>query len=157
MFARVLEFSPTSEAATKLVQVIEETALRMIKTQAGCVTAFVERRGDVVIGVSVWESKSDAERFSSECYPDIEYMLRPFLKCAPKLRTIEARKIESVAVRARGMVRQTSDWQGQAGVAIRLTVQPANSDGFGLYIAGPVSDSSSPSTGENRTPVNSRK
>jgi hypothetical protein len=152
MFARVLEFSSTSGAATKLVQVIEETALRMIKTQDGCVTAFVERRGDVVIGVSVWDSKSDAERFSSECYPDIEYMLRPFLKGAPKLRTIEARKIESVAVRARGMVRQTSDWQGQAGVAMRLTTESA--DEFGLYIAGPVSDSRKP---ETKTPLAPRR
>jgi hypothetical protein len=119
----------------------------MIQTQAGCVTAFVERRGQVVIGVSVWESKSDAERYSIECYPDIEYMLRPFLECAPKLRTIEARKIESVAVQARGTVRQTSDWQGQAGVAIRLTSESAISDGLNLYIVGPVSDSGSPSSG----------
>jgi hypothetical protein len=156
MFARVLEFSPTSGAATKLVQVIQETALRLVKTQAGCVTAFVERREDVVIGVSVWESKSDAERYCSECYADIENMLRPFLTCAPKLRTIEARKIESVTAGARGMVRQTSDWQGQAGVAMRLTIQSAISDDCGLYIAGPVSDSGSPSTGKKRS-VNSRK
>ena len=151
MFARVLEFSPTSEAAAKLIQVIEETALRMIKTQAGCVTAFVERHGDVVIGVSVWKFKSDAERYSSECYPGIESMLRPFLKCAPKLRTIEAREIERATVQARGMVRQRSDWQGEAGVAIRLTIQSAISDGLDLYIAGPVSDSGSPSTGEKRS------
>jgi len=109
MFARVIEFSPASDAASQFVQVIEQTALRMVKAQAGCIAAFVDLRGQVVMGVSVWELKSDAERFSRECYPDIENILRPFLKCDPELHTFEAREIESVTLRARAMVRRTSD------------------------------------------------
>jgi hypothetical protein len=112
MFARVIEFSPTSDAASQFVRVIEETALRMVKAQAGCVAAFVELREQAVLGVSVWESKSDAARFSRECYPDIENMLRPFLECDPELHTFMARRIESVTLRARAMVRKTSDSQG---------------------------------------------
>jgi hypothetical protein len=84
MFARVVEFSPTSEAASQLVRVIEETALRMVKAQAGCVAAFVQVRGQVVMGLSVWKSPSDAQRYSRECYPDIENILRPFLKMRPR-------------------------------------------------------------------------
>ena len=118
MFARVVEFSPASDAASQFARVIEETALRMVKAQAGCVAAFVELRGQAVLGVSVWESKSDAERFSRECYPDIENILRPFLKCDPELHTFEARGIESVPLRARALVRRTSDSQGQT-VALR--------------------------------------
>ena len=118
MFARVLEFSPTSDAATRFVQVIEQTALRMVKAQAGCIAVFTVLRGQVVMGVSVWESKSDAERFSRECYPDIENILRPFLKCDPKLQTFDAREIDSVTVWTRAIVRRTSDSQVQA-VALR--------------------------------------
>jgi hypothetical protein len=112
MFALVVEFSPASDAASQFVQVIEQTALRMVKAQAGCIAAFVDLRGQVVMGVSIWGSKSDAERFSRECYPDIENTLRPFLKCDPELHTFEAREIESVTLRVRAMMRRTSDSQG---------------------------------------------
>jgi hypothetical protein len=87
MVTRVVEFSPTSDAAAHLVQVIEETALRMVEAQTGCMMACVQMHGQIVIGVSVWKSASDAERYSRECYPDIVNMLRPFLKSAPKVYT----------------------------------------------------------------------
>jgi hypothetical protein len=105
MLARVVEYAPTSDAASQFVRVVEETALRIVKAQAGCVTAFVELRGQVVLGVSVWESTADAARFGRECYPEIKAMLRPFLKCDPELHTFEVREIGSVVVRARAMVR----------------------------------------------------
>jgi hypothetical protein len=108
MVTRVIEFSPTSDAAAEFVQVIEETALRIVKAQAECIVAFVRVRGQVVMGVSVWKSLSDAERYSRECYPDIEKMLRPFLKCDPKLYTFESRQIEFLNMRARAMVPKTS-------------------------------------------------
>jgi hypothetical protein len=108
MFARVVEFSPTSEAASELVRVIEETALRMVKAQAGCITAYVDLRGQVVMGVSVWESTADAARFSRECYPEIEDMLRPFLKCDPILHTFKVREIGTIVMRARAMVQHDS-------------------------------------------------
>jgi hypothetical protein len=100
MFARVVEFSPDSEASAQFVEVVEQTALRFVKAQSGCVAAFVEVRGQVVLGVSVWESTSDAERYGLECYPDIGNLLRPFLKCAPELHTYNVRDIASVVVRA---------------------------------------------------------
>ena len=112
MFARVVEYSPASHAASQFVRAIEDTALRMVKAQAGCVTAFVELRGQAVLGVSVWESTADAARFSRECYPEIKVMLRPFLKCDPEIHTFEVREIGSVVVRARAMVRRAPDSQG---------------------------------------------
>ena len=112
MFARVVEFSPASDAASQFVRVVEDTALRIVKARAGCVTAFVELRGQTVLGVSVWESTADAARYSRECYPEIQTMLRPFLKCDPEIHTFEVREIGSVVVRARAMVRRPSDSQG---------------------------------------------
>ena len=111
MFARVVEFLPATDAASQFVRVIEETALGIVKARAGCVAAFVELRGQAVLGVSVWQSTLDAARYSRECYPEIETMLRPFLKCDPELHTFEVREIGSVVVRARAMVRRMSDSQ----------------------------------------------
>ena len=112
MFARVVEYAPASDAASQFVRVVEETVLRIVKGQSGCVTAFVELRGQVVLGVSVWESTAAAARYSRECYPEIKTMLRPFLKCDPEIHTFEVREIGSVVVRARAMVRRASDSQG---------------------------------------------
>lgn len=112
MFARVVEYSPASDAASQFVRVVEETVLRIVKAQSGCVTAFVELRGQVVLGVSVWESTAAAARYSRECYPQIKTMLQPFLKSDPELYTFEVREIESVVVLARAMVRRTLDSQG---------------------------------------------
>ena len=111
MLARVVEYSPASDAASQFVRVVEDTALRIVKAQAGCVTAFVELRGQAVLGVSVWESPADA-RYSLGCYLEIKAMLRPFLKCDPELHTFEVREIGSVVVRARAMVRRAADSLG---------------------------------------------
>jgi hypothetical protein len=105
MFARVVEFSPTSDAAAQFVQLIQEKALPIVKAQAGCIGAFVQPQqnaGQVVLGLSVWKTKADAERYRLGCYPDIEEMLRPFLKCGPKLHSFEVREIKEVIVQARG-------------------------------------------------------
>ena len=104
MFARVVEFSPASDAAAQFVQLIQEKALPIVKALAGCIGAFVqlqENAGQVVLGLSVWKSKKDAERYRLGCYPDIEEMLRPFLKCGVKLRTFEVREIKDIIVQAR--------------------------------------------------------
>jgi hypothetical protein len=82
MITRVVEFSPTSDACAQLVQAIEETALRMVKAQDGCIVAFVPVCGQVVMGVSVWKSASDTERYSRECYADIVNVLRNNSTCA---------------------------------------------------------------------------
>ena len=101
MFARVVQFSPDSDAAAEFVQLIQEKVLPIVCRQPGCIVAFVEpprKASRSVLGVSVWDSKMDAERYSRECFPEIENMLRPFLKCAPKLRTFKVREIREVAV-----------------------------------------------------------
>lgn len=102
MLARIVEYSPSSDAAAQFVQLIQEKALPIVKGQEGCICAFVDlshNAGPVILGVSVWKTKADAERYRRECCPDIEDMLRPFLKCGPKLRTFEVREIVNTAAR----------------------------------------------------------
>lgn len=89
MFARVVEFSPRSEAAADFTTAVEGTALRIVRAQAGCIAAYLEVRGKLVVGTSVWESPSAAERYSRECYPAIEKMLRPWLTRTPTIRTFD--------------------------------------------------------------------
>lgn len=89
MFARVVEFSPRSEAAADFTRAVEGTVLRIVRAQAGCIAAYLEVRGRIVVGTSVWESASAAQRYSRECYPTIEKMLRPWLTRNPTIRTFD--------------------------------------------------------------------
>jgi hypothetical protein len=86
LFVRLVEFSPSTDAAMQFVQVFEQTVLHMVKAQTGCI-------GD---------SALDAERYSRECYPEIETMLRPFLNSDPELHTCEERE----PAKARGTCRK---------------------------------------------------
>ncbi len=92
MFARIVKFSPVSQAGAQFIGVLQNHVLRMIKAQEGCITALVQPAQPKtlhVIGISIWESKSFAERFHRECYMDIEQLLRPLLQCDPTLYTFE--------------------------------------------------------------------
>ncbi len=95
MLARVVEFRPSSEAAAQFTKFVEMTVLGIVHTQAGCVAAFVQLHGDCVLGVSIWQSTTAAERYSGECYPNIMEMLRPFLTCDPKVSTFDTRALNS--------------------------------------------------------------
>ena len=85
MLARVVEFAPNSDAAAQFVETVEATVLRIVRTQNGCIAAFLQVRGEVIVGLSFWESTSAAERYSRSAYTDIVNTLRPMLKCAPKV------------------------------------------------------------------------
>ncbi len=95
MLARVVEFTPASEAAAQFAKVVEVTILGIVQSQAGCVAAFVEAHEDYVLGVSIWQSIAAAQRYSRECYPNIATMLRPFLTCDPKVSTFDTRELNS--------------------------------------------------------------
>ncbi len=92
MFARIVKFSPVSQAGAQFIGVLQNHVLRMIRAQEGCITALVQPAQPktlYVIGISIWESKSFAEQFHRECYTDIEQLLRPLLECDPTLYTFE--------------------------------------------------------------------
>jgi hypothetical protein len=110
MFARIAELVATSDAAAEFVQILHEQVLPRIKAQRGCIGAFAElpSGGAVVMGLSLWESKSDAERFRQECYPEIEEMMLPFLKSKPTVRTIEVPELGKIVVHARAMTAKAS-------------------------------------------------
>lgn len=67
MFARVVVCSPVSDAAADFTVAVKDTALRIVRAQPGCIAAYVEVRDKVVVGTSVWESASAAQRYSREC------------------------------------------------------------------------------------------
>lgn len=106
MLARVVAFSAASVAAAEFTKVVEETALR---DRSGCIATLVQIRGQAVMEVSIWESASAAEHYSSECYSDLQRMLRPYLKCDSKLYTFDAPGTNRSNIRPRAALSRTTD------------------------------------------------
>jgi quinol monooxygenase YgiN len=100
MFARLVEFQLANDAALEFLLVIQKKVLPTVKSQRGCIDAFVlvsETDRRVVLGLSLWNSQSDAEQFQSEVFEDIERMLRHLLRRDPTISIFEALSCTNVS------------------------------------------------------------
>ena len=83
MFARILDFEVKTEKKEEFVNVMKNKVLPILKKQTGFLEIlpfFPEKmREDKVFTISLWTTKSDAERYERESYNKIHDMLKPFL------------------------------------------------------------------------------
>ncbi len=83
MFARILDFGVKLEKKEEFVKVMKNQVLPILEQQAGFLEIlpfFPEKmREGKVITISVWTTKSDAERYEREFYPKALDILTPFL------------------------------------------------------------------------------
>jgi len=83
MFARILDFEVKPEKKEDFVKVLKNEVLPILKKQTGfqeILPFFPEKmREEKVINISLWRTKSDAERYEREFYPKVLDMLKAFL------------------------------------------------------------------------------
>jgi heme-degrading monooxygenase HmoA len=83
MFARILDFEVKPEKKEEFVKVVKNEIVPILKKQIGFLEIlpfFPERmRDEKVITISLWTTKSDAERYEREFYPKALDILKPFL------------------------------------------------------------------------------
>jgi heme-degrading monooxygenase HmoA len=83
MFARILDFEVKPEKKEEFVKVVKNEIVPILKKQTGFLEIlpfFPEKmREDKVITISLWTTKSDAERYEREFYPKALDILKPFL------------------------------------------------------------------------------
>ena len=83
MFARVLDFEPKIEKKEEFVRVLKNEVLPILKKQTGFLEIlpfFPERmKEEKVYIVSLWNTKSDAERYGRETYSKVHDIVKPFL------------------------------------------------------------------------------
>jgi len=84
MFTRFLEFEIHTEKKNEFLAFSKKEILPILKKQPGffeLFTFFPENWNEnkKVFSFTMWNKKSDAERFERELYPKISEMMRPYL------------------------------------------------------------------------------
>lgn len=83
MFARILNFEVKPEKKEEFVKVVKNEIVPILRKQTGFLEIlpfFLEKaREEKVVTISLWTSKSDAERYERDFYPKTLDILKPFL------------------------------------------------------------------------------
>ncbi len=89
MFARILDFEVKLEKKEEFVKVVKNEIVPILKKQTGFLEIlpfFPEKtREEKVITISLWATRSDADRYEREFYPKALDILKPFLTTPVKV------------------------------------------------------------------------
>jgi heme-degrading monooxygenase HmoA len=89
MFARILNFEVKPEKKEEFVKVVKNEVVPILKKQTGFLEIlpfFPEKmKEEKVITISLWTTRSDAERYEREFYPRALDILKPFLTTPVKV------------------------------------------------------------------------
>lgn len=90
MYTRFLEFEIKPEKKNEFVNFTKTEILPVLIKQAGFVELlpfFPENGNDKkVFSFSLWNKKTDAERYEREWYPKVAEMMKPYLVSTPTVR-----------------------------------------------------------------------
>ncbi|MGA1986985.1 MAG: antibiotic biosynthesis monooxygenase [Candidatus Sulfotelmatobacter sp.] len=89
MFARILDFEVKPEKKEEFVKAVKNEVVPILKKQAGFLEIlpfFPEKmKSEKVITITLWTTKSDAERYERDFYPKALEILKPFLTTSVKV------------------------------------------------------------------------
>ncbi len=89
MFARILDFEVKPEKKEEFVKVVKNEIVPILRKQTGFLELlpfFPEKmREEKVITISLWATRSDADRYEREFYPKALDILKPFLTTPVKV------------------------------------------------------------------------
>lgn len=92
MYTRVVELTTKSGKARELCNTVDEKVMPILKKQTGFVDEMVlvsNTEPNRVLGISVWNSQEDAERYHREQFPKISEILSHLIESDPVVRTFE--------------------------------------------------------------------
>lgn len=104
MYTRIVEITSKSGKARELGNAIEEKVVPILKKQTGFVDETVlvsDAESNQVLGLSLWNSKEDADRYHREQYPQVHDMLKPLLEGEPVIRTFAVQSSTTHRITAR--------------------------------------------------------
>lgn len=83
MFARILNCEVKVEKKEEFVRVVKNEILPLLKKEPGFLEIlpfFPEKmREEKAFAISLWNTKSDAERYEREVYPKVLEIVRPYV------------------------------------------------------------------------------
>jgi heme-degrading monooxygenase HmoA len=92
MFTRVVELTSKSGKSKQLCDTIDEKVLPILRKQRGFVDEMVlvsADEPDQVLGISIWNSRADAEKYHRDEYPKVHETVRHLLEGEPGIRTFD--------------------------------------------------------------------
>jgi heme-degrading monooxygenase HmoA len=92
MFTRVVELTSKSGKSKELANTIDEKAVPILKKQRGFVDEMVlvsDAEPNRILGISLWDTKADAEQYHREQFAKIHDSLRHLLQTDPIVRTFD--------------------------------------------------------------------
>jgi heme-degrading monooxygenase HmoA len=90
MFASMILLAARKGRGKELTKAMTERSLTVLKQQPGFVEAIAltpETEQDQVVGISIWSSKEDADRFTQGQSQQLLESYKPFLQAEPKFRS----------------------------------------------------------------------
>jgi heme-degrading monooxygenase HmoA len=105
MFASMIQLAAKQGRGKELTKVMTEKTLAVLKQQPGFVEAIAltpETEQDQVVGISIWNSKADADRFTQGQSQPLLESYKPLLQAEPKFRSfnVEGSTTERASARA---------------------------------------------------------
>jgi hypothetical protein len=91
MFARHVSIQLKADSAPKLNRLIENEILPLLRKQKGFrdEITFVAPERSQALGISLWDTKGDAEAYNSAGYPEVLKGLSKVVEGTPKVETFE--------------------------------------------------------------------
>jgi heme-degrading monooxygenase HmoA len=108
MFANMIQLSAKQGRGKELTKLMLEQSLSVLKQQPGFVEAIAltpETEQDQVVGISIWNSKADADRFTQGQSQQLLEFYRHMLQAEPKFRSFNVERTTTEAVSARAASR----------------------------------------------------
>lgn len=90
MIARVVQVTTKPGQLQEFVKAMAERNLPILKQQPGFVDAVVltsDKEHDQLVGIAIWESKKDAERYANGQGRQVLEAMKPLLQNVPTIRT----------------------------------------------------------------------
>jgi heme-degrading monooxygenase HmoA len=91
MFARNVSFRLKPGRSTEFTQVFDKDILPLLRKQKGFQDeiALVAPTGDDAIGISLWNTKENAETYARGSYSDVLKTLQPMIQGEPRVQTYD--------------------------------------------------------------------
>jgi heme-degrading monooxygenase HmoA len=108
MFANMIQLAAKQGRGKELAKMMTDRSLTVLKQQPGFVEAIAltpENEQDEVVGISIWNSKADADRFTQGQSRQLLESYRPLLQAEPSFRSFDAERSTTEAASARAASR----------------------------------------------------
>ena len=108
MFANMIQLSAKQGRGKELTKLMLEQSLSVLKQQPGFVEAITltpENEQDQVVGISIWNSKADADRFTQGQSQQLLEFYKPLLQAEPKFRSFNVERTTTEVASARAASR----------------------------------------------------